>query len=165
MKAAVTELFAQAKNREMCYVAIEHNTKYLAMLAEKADREKEIAIDKVFTQTEDLKRYQEENDEMTKKIKMLAKDAEALVLERSRVTMLTFDLSKVKENLENIQTSYKEASRRLKKADSDVVSLTIARDLYKEKSEELELSFQKCKIDLKEYKHKETLASEINAEF
>ena len=93
------------------------------------------------------------------------KDSEALVLERNRITKLTTENTKMKETLEDLQSGYKDASRRLKKADADVVVLTAARDEFKEKSEELDLSYQKCKIDLKEYIHKETLASDINAEF
>jgi hypothetical protein len=71
MKLAITELFAQAKKREMVYLAIEHNTKYLAMLAEAADSERVYAITKLQSQTEDLKRYKEENEDMQKKTKML----------------------------------------------------------------------------------------------
>lgn len=148
----------------MVYLAVEHNTKYLAMLAEQAHSERVIAIDKLSKQTQDLKRYKEDNDEMTKKMKILQKDSEALVLQRNQVNKLTTDLITIKESQENLETGYKEASRRLKAADGDVFSLTAARDEYKERSEELEIQLQKCRIDLKEYTHKEHLASDINSE-
>ena len=47
MKLAITELFGQAKKREMVYLAIEHNTKYLAMLAEQAHSERVLAVNKL----------------------------------------------------------------------------------------------------------------------
>lgn len=71
MKLAITELFGQAKKREMVYLAIEHNTKYLAMLADNARIAAEVATTKLQSQTEDLKRYKEENEANQKKMKIL----------------------------------------------------------------------------------------------
>ena len=44
MKLAIKELFAQAQNREMVYLSIEHNCKYLAVLADHADSERVLAV-------------------------------------------------------------------------------------------------------------------------
>ena len=45
-------------------------------------------------------------------------------------------------------------------SEENLIKITAARDEFKDKSEELETSFEKCKVDLKEYVHKEKLASE-----
>ena len=85
--------------------------------------------------------------------------------ERGRVSKLTTEMITLKEQMEETTAAFKDASRRLKKADIDVGTLTVARDEYKEKAVELELGFGKCKIDLKEFVHKETLASENSTEY
>ena len=54
----------------------------------------------------------------------------------------------------------KDYTRRLKKSDADLITVTAARDEFKEKSEEFETSLLKTKVDLKEFSHKELLASE-----
>ena len=69
--ALKNEKISGQKSVFLVYLAIEHNTKYLAMLAEAADSERVYAITKLQSQTEDLKRYKEENEDMQKKTKML----------------------------------------------------------------------------------------------
>ncbi len=44
MKLAIKELYEQAKRRELIYLAIEHNTRYLSILAEQAHSERVIAL-------------------------------------------------------------------------------------------------------------------------
>ena len=160
MKLAIKELFAQAQNREMVYLSIEHNCKYLAVLADHADSERVLAVNEQQKMQDDLKRYKLENEEMSKRMKVLEKDSQALVVERMRTTKLQTDYTNTKESEMELTTVLKDFSRRLKTAESDLIVVTAARDEFKEKSEELETSLAKTKVDLKEFTHKEVLASE-----
>jgi predicted nucleic acid-binding Zn-ribbon protein len=44
MKSAIKTMYEQAKKREMVYLAIEHNCKYLSILAEASHNERVIAV-------------------------------------------------------------------------------------------------------------------------
>ena len=72
----------------MVYLSIEHNCKYLAVLADHADSERVLAVCEQRKMQDDLKRFTSENAEMSKRMKVLEKDSQALVTERSRTTKL-----------------------------------------------------------------------------
>jgi hypothetical protein len=59
----------------MVYLAIEHNCKYLANLAAEADIQRVMAVNGQLKMQDDLQRYKSENDEMSKRMKVLEKDS------------------------------------------------------------------------------------------
>ena len=105
-----------------------------------------------------------DNVRLQKEIVLLEQDHAALMIERSRVNALTQDITRAKEREEDLLEYKAETSVALKKAIADVKTLTTTRDEYKYKCEELEMTYDKTRIDLKEYRVREKLSTDINEE-
>ena len=82
MKTAIVELYRQSKRREVLYIAIEHNTKYLTSLAQASDLAKNEAMAEIQKLKGEYAKLKIDSDEMGRKIKTLSKDSEQLQMER-----------------------------------------------------------------------------------
>ena len=118
MKTAIVELYRQSKRREVLYIAIEHNTKYLTTLAQASDLAKNEAMAEIQKLKGEYAKLKIDADEMGRKIKTLSKDSEQLQMERARVTQLTLQVTKSKEKEEQMAVTLKDATKKLQKTET-----------------------------------------------
>ena len=76
MKKAIVRLTAQAQRREILYIAIEHNTKYLTRLFQESESLKNKALEDSASFQQQLSQIKKENEENNRKMKFLIKDSE-----------------------------------------------------------------------------------------
>ena len=124
MKNAIVNLWNQARRREVLYVAIEHNVRYLTAICQASDHAKNMALDEL----EKLKVHEAQQkvkfEEMQRQNKVLAKDSEQLANERRRITQLTLDVTKAKEKEEQMSVALKDSEKKLKKNSKELKETT-----------------------------------------
>jgi len=141
MKNAIVQLWNQARRREVLYIAIEHNVKYLTAIAQASDHAKDLALNEVAQLKVEFAKQKVDFDEMQRVNKQLGKDSEQLAIERKRITQLTLDVTKAKEKEEQMAGQLKEALKKLKNAEKNLEKL------------ETEFEDQKKKLDWTEEQH------------
>ena len=102
MKNAIVQMWNQARQREVLYIAIEHNIKYLTALCQASDHAKDLALSEIASLKVKFARQKVDLDELQRNNKVLAKDSEQLVIERKRITELTLEVTKAKEKEEQM---------------------------------------------------------------
>ena len=113
------QLWNQARRREVLYIAIEHNVKYLTAICQASDHAKDLALNEVASLKVEFAKQKVDFDEMQRVNKVLSKDSEQLAIERKRITQLTLDVTKAKDKEEQMSGSLKEAQKRLKKSETE----------------------------------------------
>lgn len=134
MKTAIVHLYSQSKRREVLYVAIQHNTKYLSEMAQRFEKERDSAIVEATTLRAQVKKINEETDTMKRKFNSLQKDSEQLVQERKKITQLTLDLTKEKEKEEAATQKLKEINKKLIKSEKNLAEMTTDKEDFERKS-------------------------------
>ena len=76
MKEAIVQLYSQAKRREILYIAIEHNTKYLTEMSQTIEKERNIAVENVKQLKIEKKKQIEDTAQMTRQFKVLQKESD-----------------------------------------------------------------------------------------
>lgn len=123
MKTAILKLWEDARRREVLYIAIEHNVKYLTAIAQASDHAKDLALSEYEKLKVEFAQQKVDFDKMQRSNKVLQKDSDQLNTERQRVNDLTLDLTKAKEKEEQNSASLKEAQKKLKKVDKELKEL------------------------------------------
>ena len=103
-----------------------------------------------------------DGEEMGRKIKALAKDSEALQMERTRVTQLTLQVTKAKEKEEQMGLTLKEATKKLQKTEKDMTKVQAERDELKRKADFLDDEHTQLKKAHAELTKKFELSEETN---
>ena len=135
MKAAIVQLWNAARRREVLYIAVEHNIKYLTAICQASDHAKDLALNEVASLKVNFAKQKVEFDEMQRQVKVLSKDSEQLTAERKRITQLTLDFTKAKEKEEQMSSQLTDAKKKLKKAEK---SLTETKNEFEDKKRHLE---------------------------
>jgi hypothetical protein len=162
MKLAIKTMFDQAKQREMCYLAIEHNTNYLAMLAEQAHTERVIAVNDARETRQKITNMITDYEAMKKTNKALQKESDALVVSRQQNTDFAVKLAKATEKEENLTADFKDMKKTFTKINNEHKDLVSSHDTLKDKHLDLQMHFDKLKVELKEMTHICTNATEQN---
>ena len=82
MKQAIVKLWNQARRREVLYIAVEHNVKYLTAICQASDHAKDLALNEVEKLKLEFARQKVTYDEMQRQNRILGKDSEFLAAER-----------------------------------------------------------------------------------
>ena len=109
MKSSIVQLWNQARRREVLYVAIEHNVKYLTAICQASDHAKGLALNEVQQLKVQFAKQKVELDELTRSNKVLAKDSEQLALERKRITELTLESTRANDRADQAEGQAKDA--------------------------------------------------------
>lgn len=128
MKQAIIALWEDARRREVLYIAIEHNVKYLTAIAQASDHAKDLALSEYEKLKVEFMQQKVDFDKMQRQNKVLQKDSDQLNIERQRVNQLTLDLTKAKEKEEQNAGQLKEAQKKLKKIEKELKELQSEHD-------------------------------------
>lgn len=121
MKTAIISLWNAARRREVLYIAVEHNIKYLTAICQASDHAKDLALNEVASLKVNFAKQKVDFDEMQRQMKVLSKESEQLAAERKRITQLTLDYTKSKEKEEQMSSQLTDAKKKLKKAEKSVI--------------------------------------------
>ena len=142
MKKAIVSLWTDARRREVLYVAIEHNIKYITNMCQTSDRERDESRAENRQLIKTAADKAKEFEKINKRFKALEKESEMLQEERKLTGKLKLEVQQKDDKIANVDTALKEMKRNLKKTEGSAEEIKAERDDLKKKS-----VFQKENLD------------------